>query len=209
MKREVVECCPHCDKENVFEWDVDEFGYKAFCPHCGQKLMLCDECQHRRDGCDYCDDCDWNESTETCHRENRKKRYKVTYQEKLSGSYYINANSRDEALHIYDEMNNNGEIDFSGLELVDSDLFVDEVSLEEKIIADWIVNEAVVKAENLGDGKYLVSYSDIMKQFGYDLKENYVMLNDVCHEFSDGLTVKGFSIENEGISLQIETVCVM
>lgn len=34
----VVEYCSECEHENEFSWNVEEFGYKAYCPHCG---MLC------------------------------------------------------------------------------------------------------------------------------------------------------------------------
>ena len=40
----VVEECPVCGYENYFKWDTKELGYHAFCNHCGQSLMLCDEC---------------------------------------------------------------------------------------------------------------------------------------------------------------------
>lgn len=46
MKTEVVEQCPHCDAYTVMEWDVREYGHKAFCPHCGNVMLLCDECSH-------------------------------------------------------------------------------------------------------------------------------------------------------------------
>ena len=45
----VVEFCSECENENEFRWDVDVDGYKAYCPHCGAVLMLCDECTHRND----------------------------------------------------------------------------------------------------------------------------------------------------------------
>ena len=45
----VVEYCSECEHENEFRWNVEEFGYKAYCPHCGAVLMLCDECNHSDD----------------------------------------------------------------------------------------------------------------------------------------------------------------
>ena len=45
----VVEYCSNCETENEFRWDVEEEGFKAYCPHCGAVLMLCDECVHRKD----------------------------------------------------------------------------------------------------------------------------------------------------------------
>lgn len=59
----VVEVCPHCGTEVEMRWDVKADGYKAFCPYCGMRLMLCDACQHP-DGeynggtCDYCSSTD-------------------------------------------------------------------------------------------------------------------------------------------------------
>lgn len=61
---EVVEVCPHCDAEVVMNWDVKQYGFKAFCPHCGKRLMLCDECMHRTGEC--IDDCDYCSTTDTC-----------------------------------------------------------------------------------------------------------------------------------------------
>lgn len=47
--RYVTEVCPHCETEVTFAWDVEEFGYNAFCPVCGKRLMMCSQC------CDNCD----------------------------------------------------------------------------------------------------------------------------------------------------------
>ena len=44
-----VEYCSECDTENEFRWDVEIDGYKAYCPHCGKALMLCDGCVHSDD----------------------------------------------------------------------------------------------------------------------------------------------------------------
>ena len=59
----VVEVCPHCESEIEMTWDVESRGYKAFCPVCGKRLMLCDECQHRDCG-DYIEDCDYDTETD-------------------------------------------------------------------------------------------------------------------------------------------------
>lgn len=58
----VTELCPHCDNEIEMTWNTDELGYKAFCPVCGKRLMLCDECRHTEGvgGCDY------DTQTDTC-----------------------------------------------------------------------------------------------------------------------------------------------
>ena len=59
----VAEWCPNCDSEIEMVWDVDTRGYKAYRPVCGNRLMLCDACQHTQDdtykgNCDYCSDTD-------------------------------------------------------------------------------------------------------------------------------------------------------
>lgn len=65
----VSEWCPYCETEVEMRWDVGKMGYKAFCPICGNRLMLCDACQHTPEGgyrgdCDYCtelDSCRYNQ----------------------------------------------------------------------------------------------------------------------------------------------------
>lgn len=46
----VVEWCAHCENENVMLWDLEKYGRVAFCPVCGQKMMLCNTCEG---ACDY------------------------------------------------------------------------------------------------------------------------------------------------------------
>lgn len=57
----VTELCPHCEREVEMVWNTDAHGYKAFCPVCGKRLMLCDECQHSGTG-----DCDYSRDTDSC-----------------------------------------------------------------------------------------------------------------------------------------------
>jgi predicted RNA-binding Zn-ribbon protein involved in translation (DUF1610 family) len=54
----VTEVCPSCGSEIEMRWNTDTNGFRAFCPVCGNKLMLCDECIHAEDSvpCDY-DEC--------------------------------------------------------------------------------------------------------------------------------------------------------
>lgn len=61
----VTEWCSECETEIEMNWDVKTMGYKAYCPRCGERLMLCDECQHRIDG-SYTGDCDFDTLTDTC-----------------------------------------------------------------------------------------------------------------------------------------------
>lgn len=62
----VTEMCPHCEHEvEIHGWDTDAEGYQAFCPYCGGRLMLCDECLHSED----CKGCDYNSKTDKCYRQ--------------------------------------------------------------------------------------------------------------------------------------------
>ena len=54
--------------------------------------------------------------------------YKIIHKEELVGWFYVEADSEKEALAKYDEMVNNGEIDYSDMEMVDSS---DEAVLDE------------------------------------------------------------------------------
>ena len=56
----VTEMCPHCQSEVQMQWDTDTMGFKAFCPVCGERLMLCDECLQVGGVCDY------DSETDTC-----------------------------------------------------------------------------------------------------------------------------------------------
>lgn len=61
----IAEWCPNCNTEIEMAWDVETLGYKAYCPVCGKRLMLCDACQHTPDG-EYTDDCDYKTVEDTC-----------------------------------------------------------------------------------------------------------------------------------------------
>ena len=64
----VTEVCPYCESEIEMRWNVREQGYKAICPVCGNRLMLCDECRHRGSDGEYIPGgCDYDIRTETCH----------------------------------------------------------------------------------------------------------------------------------------------
>lgn len=59
----VTEVCPHCESEIEMRWNTDTMGFKAFCPACGKRLMLCDECRHAEEP----DPCDYDGQTDSCH----------------------------------------------------------------------------------------------------------------------------------------------
>ena len=69
----VVEVCPHCMSEIEMRWNTDTQGFKAFCPVCGKRLMLCDECLHTQDG-----DCDYDSELNSC-KFSREKEAKECY----------------------------------------------------------------------------------------------------------------------------------
>lgn len=51
------------------------------------------------------------------------KEYLITYKEHLVHSFYVKADSEDEAMEEFDRLVENGEIDFSGGEVYDTDTY--------------------------------------------------------------------------------------
>lgn len=68
----VTEWCPNCETEIELIWNVEKMGYKAFCPVCGERLMLCDECQHRGENGEYTGDCDFDYGVDSCRFNKRE-----------------------------------------------------------------------------------------------------------------------------------------
>ncbi len=67
----VTEWCPHCESEIEMRWDTDKQGFKAYCPVCGKRLMLCDECHQLGGPCNYdstTDSCEFNPPKEACDK---------------------------------------------------------------------------------------------------------------------------------------------
>ena len=60
---EVTQYCSNCDREVTLHWNVQTDGLKSFCPHCGERLMLCEYCP-ARDKSGF--RCDYDEVTDTC-----------------------------------------------------------------------------------------------------------------------------------------------
>lgn len=71
---EVTEVCPNCEKEVTMVWDVETYGYRAYCPFCGKRLMLCDMCQHPNGEEQATGDCDYDSRTDTCRFNRHEKR---------------------------------------------------------------------------------------------------------------------------------------
>lgn len=59
----VTELCPNCGNEIEMTWNTDIWGYKAFCPVCGGRLMLCDECKHTEE---FGGKCDYDTKSDSC-----------------------------------------------------------------------------------------------------------------------------------------------
>lgn len=56
------------DTDPTFEEQYE--GYVAYCPHCGSKMMLCDECIHS----DNAPICDWNPHNGCCREREKCKK---------------------------------------------------------------------------------------------------------------------------------------
>lgn len=65
-RQTIVEYCAECESEIEMCWNIKENGYRAFCPVCGSRLMLCDMCQHDEESDEYCGDCDYCSATDSC-----------------------------------------------------------------------------------------------------------------------------------------------
>jgi len=59
MTNEVTELCSECMSEVTLHWKVEEDGYKAYCPYCGSRLMLCTMCPIH-------ENCAYNSKTDSC-----------------------------------------------------------------------------------------------------------------------------------------------
>lgn len=81
---EVTETCSNCMRENTLQWNVAEDGYKAYCPHCGNRLMLCGVCPIRND-------CEYNAETDGCPMEHECCLDRDRFIEYLKNNFDINS----------------------------------------------------------------------------------------------------------------------
>lgn len=58
-------------------------------------------------------------------------KYKIVHKEILVGCFFVEANSKEEALEEYHFLCNDGKIDFSDMEMVDSSDVAEECKKEE------------------------------------------------------------------------------
>ena len=70
--RTVSTFCPGCLREVTLIWNAELDGRKAYCPHCGETLMLCRECPRISGKGDLY--CDYDSDTETCSMGKAAKR---------------------------------------------------------------------------------------------------------------------------------------
>ena len=69
MKREVVEKCKTCLKDNIFkDWNFDIQGYLAKCQYCGETIRMCCSCLNADDNPKHI--CDWQDGF--CFRDEKK-----------------------------------------------------------------------------------------------------------------------------------------
>lgn len=80
--REVTEICSTCMSEVTLHWKVEEDGYKAYCPYCGSRLMLCDICPIH-------EVCGYDSETDSCPMMQDKCLNKEQYIEYLLYSFDI------------------------------------------------------------------------------------------------------------------------
>lgn len=64
--KSITEMCPVCESEITVEWDIENYGYEMYCPSCGNKMRLCDECLHAADNTGK--KCDFDRITGDCFR---------------------------------------------------------------------------------------------------------------------------------------------
>lgn len=98
MRKIITEWCQNCETEVELKWDCKHEGYKAFCPKCGKRLMLCDECQHRGKFGQLTDDCDYNRRLDCCRfNKPRFLRVQITYDEMM---YALKQSPMNGLLHL-------------------------------------------------------------------------------------------------------------
>lgn len=76
---EVTELCSCCDREVTLRWNTKEDGLKVFCPHCGNRLMLCSYCPGISESESF--ECDYDRKTDSC-RFNRTRTETPVQEEK-------------------------------------------------------------------------------------------------------------------------------
>ncbi len=128
---EVTEMCANCMRENTFVWDVDTEGYKAYCPFCGEPMMLCDACKHAEDNT-------YGKCTKECFRLKDRSDAKQLSKEKLVN--ILNKFFSMEDTDAYWLMRSKSAFTVGTVTIDDFEEFTDETIDE---LAVFIINELV------------------------------------------------------------------
>lgn len=135
----VIEVCPNCGSEINMEWDVGTSGYKAFCPVCGKRLMLCDECLHREYGDVAVCDCDYNSADDTCRF--NPNHYVVAVAETYTKLCSVYARSHEEAERLARYLNSLGELDKADVEYTNAE-YTAELDKDERNVQKFFCFKA-------------------------------------------------------------------
>lgn len=90
----VTEYCSTCETEITVRWNPRKDGYMIYCPSCGERLMLCDECQRRNTGNVFAGDCDYDFNTDSC-RFNVTKSYYIIHILKNGGVAMVKVDKQE------------------------------------------------------------------------------------------------------------------
>ena len=202
---EVYELCPHCGLEAHLFRDIEADGYKAYCPNCGGRLMLCDECMHGH-GKDCCG-CDYDTDTDSCKHNPTKPEQKVNdmISEKIRKAREVQGISMRQAAI---------DMDFPYMTYVNYEKGVSEPNSKSlakiaayfKVSADYLIGTDEMKNEkkhlsystNLFIYSAIAKYNDAVKK----LRKDYTTYNETkayrkqeyLYGIRDCLKAQGYSV---------------
>lgn len=88
-RNSVSEYCANCESEIQMRWDVVADGYQAYCPICGNRLILCDECMYSNPDRSF---------TDRCFRKKKEepmKIFKTKQEAKAYGENHLTKNTHE------------------------------------------------------------------------------------------------------------------
>lgn len=92
------EVCSRCGKEIALNWDVNEDGYNAFCPYCGEKIVMCGACQSNNgDGEEHCD---YDKETDACCHSGIDAEYEYILNYAAEGTFDYENNTELKTLRV-------------------------------------------------------------------------------------------------------------
>lgn len=168
----VVEVCPHCENEIEMRWDTSTMGFRAFCPVCGNRLMLCDEryslgvyhLLYPSDGSDLeeCPYCEGRERPLYC-RGYGKKEHEISPGVFLTSEELRQAYEKQE--HIYDLQDIEEELD----------TFSEEYGLDEMPVTDTELEDMATdlrrRLDENADAIWSICRSEAIEKILKDRKE--------------------------------------